>query len=591
MPDEMIQQPSIWQTVALLVQTLGDLAVQLGTLGAHWLLWIVWAAWWLGAVNAKKTRHVLAIGGWAPAILLILVIALVWSRLEPRACNCLGFVTLPNFWWQLGYVSMLGAIASSSAGCKASCTGPRPKFTRSAGPWTCPRSWAWPRPSLIFAPSQPPRHSRSRTMWVRDCDLDSEPLPIPSRIASNEEFIPPPQTPEQKEYEARLQVLAEEAAEGPRAEPPRLPAHRQRHGGGAAGAQPGLRQLLRVRADEVQDQDAFRERWPKDQFIFDVQTHHVDVSRKWYEDTPEGRRVPSSSAAAAAAAPADWRTSLEALNRVHYVKEVFGDSDTVMAIISGVPTRDWNTQPAAARSDGGDARLRQRPGQLAARAVARPAAAQPRQARTRGDGAAGQEAAHRRLEDATPAPSSASKPWFLDDEKVAYPFWERTHKLGIRNVCVHKGLPLGAVQREGLHAERRGTGRPRLPQPQLHHLPLRLSRHRLPRPRHRRARSRSARTTTRRKSPGSASIFRILRRNPKIRNIYFELGSTFQQLSASNPVALPAHARPDDPGRRRRPHPVGDRLDLGRQPAEPDRAAAAPADDRRADGTSSSIRS
>src|SRR5260370_13626082 len=34
--------------------------------------------------------------------------------------------------------------------------------------------------------------------------------------------------------------------------------------------------------------------------------------------------------------------------------------------------------------------------------------------------------------------------WFMDDEKVAYPFWERTQKLGIRNLCVHKGLPLGA---------------------------------------------------------------------------------------------------------------------------------------------------
>src|SRR4029079_6141491 len=37
--------------------------------------------------------------------------------------------------------------------------------------------------------------------------------------------------------------------------------------------------------------------------------------------------------------------SMEALNRAHYVKEVFGDSDTVMAIISGVPTREWNRNP------------------------------------------------------------------------------------------------------------------------------------------------------------------------------------------------------------------------------------------------------
>ncbi len=36
--------------------------------------------------------------------------------------------------------------------------------------------------------------------------------------------------------------------------------------------------------------------------------------------------------------------------------------------------------------------------------------------------------------------------------------------------------------------------------------------------------------------PWISDIFRILRRNPKIHNIYFELGSTFQQLSMSDPV-------------------------------------------------------
>src|SRR5262249_43547775 len=53
------------------------------------------------------------------------------------------------------------------------------------------------------------------SMWVRQCDLDAQveaPLPIPSRIASNEEFIPPVQSPQQKEYEARLLDLSERAA-------------------------------------------------------------------------------------------------------------------------------------------------------------------------------------------------------------------------------------------------------------------------------------------------------------------------------------------------------------------------------------------
>src|SRR5438552_17548157 len=36
------------------------------------------------------------------------------------------------------------------------------------------------------------------------------------------------------------------------------------------------------------------------------------------------------------------------------------------------------------------------------------------------------------------------KAWFMDDEKIAYPVWEKTQKLGVKNLCVHKGLPLGA---------------------------------------------------------------------------------------------------------------------------------------------------
>lgn len=104
----MDPEPSIWQTVLLLFHTLGTLVIQLSLFGFHWLLWIVWAAWCLWGVNWKKTRHFLACGAWAPAVLLILLIAIVWSRIDPRPCVWCG---LPNFWWQLGYVSLLAGVA------------------------------------------------------------------------------------------------------------------------------------------------------------------------------------------------------------------------------------------------------------------------------------------------------------------------------------------------------------------------------------------------------------------------------------------------------------------------------------------------
>ena len=53
-------------------------------------------------------------------------------------------------------------------------------------------------------------------MWIRQCELDdqqSAALPIPARIASNEEFIPPPQSRQQQEYEARLMEISDRAAQ------------------------------------------------------------------------------------------------------------------------------------------------------------------------------------------------------------------------------------------------------------------------------------------------------------------------------------------------------------------------------------------
>ncbi len=103
--------PSLLQTLGELVAVLGQLVVQLFALGAHWLLLILWLAWWLLAVNWRKAWPVLGQGGWAPLVLLVLMVALAWSRLQPIPCDCLGFVTVPNFWWQLGYVALLVAVA------------------------------------------------------------------------------------------------------------------------------------------------------------------------------------------------------------------------------------------------------------------------------------------------------------------------------------------------------------------------------------------------------------------------------------------------------------------------------------------------
>ena len=183
--------------------------------------------------------------------------------------------------------------------------------------------------------------------WLRKSDADADRddrLPIPAQVVSNEEFVPPPQTREQKEYEARALSISMEAAR-------KLGLNRRdflRSGGGMAASLLALNQVYgpcyAVDAEDAKDPKKFEETWPKDQFVFDIQTHHVDVARKWYEDTPDGKAIRRFFQSVRPSAKG-IEGSLEQLNRAHYVKELFGDSDTVMAVISGVPTRDWDKNP------------------------------------------------------------------------------------------------------------------------------------------------------------------------------------------------------------------------------------------------------
>ncbi len=95
---------TLWQIVG----NLGSLAHELMQLVGHWSLWLIWIAWWLAGVNWKKAWPVLGIGGWAPFVLLMVLVALVWSQIAPGGCEACG---LPNFWTQLGSVGLLAGSA------------------------------------------------------------------------------------------------------------------------------------------------------------------------------------------------------------------------------------------------------------------------------------------------------------------------------------------------------------------------------------------------------------------------------------------------------------------------------------------------
>ncbi len=92
----------LFQTLIQLVLVLGKLVVELLALGLHWFLLIFWVAWWLLGVNWKRVWPVLARGAWAPLCLLTILVAMVWSQIWPSTQTWLGFLAVPNFWWQLG---------------------------------------------------------------------------------------------------------------------------------------------------------------------------------------------------------------------------------------------------------------------------------------------------------------------------------------------------------------------------------------------------------------------------------------------------------------------------------------------------------
>src|SRR5438094_932255 len=173
--------------------------------------------------------------------------------------------------------------------------------------------------------------------WVQKSDLDDyldRHLPIPTQVVSNEEYYPLPQTTEQKAVEYQLLQMATRNAK-------KLGLDRRqflRTACGTATAFAALNQVFgdffRVEAAELFEPAAAAGA-KVDYFIFDVQTHHV-AAGKWQllgVNFLEFRRTGRT-----------WNPELrkrdpkpEDLYLENYIKEVFLDSDTDVAAISGIP--------------------------------------------------------------------------------------------------------------------------------------------------------------------------------------------------------------------------------------------------------------
>ncbi len=264
--------------------------------------------------------------------------------------------------------------------------------------------------------------------------------PVPTQVISNGEFNPLPQTAQQKQVEARIVDLADQhgAKQGlDRREFLRTSC-------GMAAAFVAMNQvfgnLFNVSEAEAADAAMAAERAAslKSQFIFDVQTHFVrdEFQQEGFLGfLRQGADV--------------WKNGLDPdklslylIKFENYVRQIYLNSDTSVAILSGAPFDDkswefltneaiWEAVNMVNKVAGSK--------RLMGHAVVTPG--QP----------GWMEEVDRALEERRPDswklytigdPLSAKTkyPFWLDDEKLMYPFYEKAVQAGIRNLCIHKGL-------------------------------------------------------------------------------------------------------------------------------------------------------
>jgi uncharacterized protein len=355
--------------------------------------------------------------------------------------------------------------------------------------------------------------------------------PLPTRLVSNEEFPALPQTPEQRLVEHRILTEAGWLA-------PRLGMSRRaflRTGGGMATSLLAMNavfgRFFDVLPVEAADPSAFTARSGEPFFIFDVQLHYVGAGYDPHND--EAKRnggIPKQALLGLRQSSrrlnpklASDRGTMDDLSWANMVKEVFLDSETAMGLISTPPgpyPQEAVVPPKEMTHIRDEINRVTQSRRMLAHGLITPQLGQAdldfmdEQAATlKIDAWKGYTGAN---------PKGFDRGWFVDDEKIAYPMLERARKLGVKRVCVHKGLPLGPVAdynhpRDLIKAARDF--------PDLdfvaYHAGLRSVQG----------------IGTSAEVPWTSEFCRMRKREPKLTNLYMELGSTFGQLVTTNPTA------------------------------------------------------
>jgi predicted TIM-barrel fold metal-dependent hydrolase len=279
------------------------------------------------------------------------------------------------------------------------------------------------------------------------------PSPIPVQSVSSDEFMPCPQTPKQREFEARVKEMGAAMAK-------RLGISRRRFFQSAAGMATAFLAMndtygpiFGVSRAEAQTPERADERAKKlsGQFIMDMHTHFLRT----------GTNIKTFINQRNAVGKAGWNKSLaekeqtiEDLMFQNYLKEIYLDSDTKVACISGAPSEvpaDWfltNEMKAQARATVNSLAGTKR---MFSHAIFTPGydgwmeQIDKAIAQLKPDSMKGYTIGDNTNKD------MSKHPWRLDDEKLVYPAYEKFVKAGLKNVCIHKGLFPPSVEKQFPH--------------------------------------------------------------------------------------------------------------------------------------------
>jgi uncharacterized protein len=330
--------------------------------------------------------------------------------------------------------------------------------------------------------------------------------PVPTRMISNGEYMPAPQTDKQKRVEARIKELADEASK-------KLGISRRQflgRSGGTAAALLAMNEVFggffNVSLTELFEPTAYAQAAPpKDLFVFDDQLHFVRGSQpspaalraiaqgpssaphvKLNPYNPRGQRDELGNAWSV------WNPALVGLpidpgyaHITQFIKDVYLDSQVTIGLLSNVTASIVQIEGAQSRAPR-NAKEAQR-GEILT-------AAQTAAARNfineisgstrmlchgllyvgKGNLACIQEQIDQNAPDSWKGynisnsakvdddPSSLMRQWRHDDAEVAYPTFEliqkqyerlKSRKPGFNNICVHKGLAPGPPDPKRGHPE------------------------------------------------------------------------------------------------------------------------------------------